>query len=239
MNWPSGVYSGPSSSPGWRVRFVSSPVPSDGDLVDVELAVPPAGVDEGLRPSGDQPWKYEGVLARDPLRRAAGRGQGVDGGLAVACGLVADAQPRPVEGEDVVVVVAHRGPRVDGGRRPRGEVEAVEPPAALGAAGGVVDERAPVPRPVRRLEGLGRAVDHLPVPRPHVEDLEAASEVVPVRDEALAGRAVEAHVAEDGALHHLRVVRAERRAPRTRRRRERAPRPAWSRTSRRTGRPRG
>ena len=85
----------------------------------------------------------------------------------------------------------------------------MEPPPTLGAAGGVVDERAPVPRPVRRLEGLRGAVDHLPVPGLHVEDLEAAPDVVPVGNEALAGRADEAHVVEDGALHHVGVVRAQ------------------------------
>ena len=43
----------------------------------------------------------------------------------------------------------------------------------------------------------------------HVEDLEPAADVVAVGHEALAGRADEAHVAEDGALHHVGVVRAQ------------------------------
>ena len=142
------------------------------------------------------------------IRRGVPPWDGEDRGSSVDA-LVADADHRAVERQDVVVVVALRGAGVDEGRLPRGEVEATEPAALLPVAARVVDEGAAVARPVGRLEGLGRAVEELAMPAGHVEDLEVAPDVVPIGNEPLPGGPDDAHVAEDRPLEHLRVVRAE------------------------------
>src|SRR5258706_60463 len=86
------------------------------------------------------------------------------------------------------------------------------PSAAIGATAGVVDERAAVARPVGRFEGLGRAQDALPAAGRDVEDLQDASDVVPVGHEAFLRRTDDPDVAERGLLDDARIVRAEEEA---------------------------
>ena len=113
MNLPSGENSGPSSRPLLFVMFSSVPDPSDGDRVDVELAVAAAGVDQPLA-VGRPAVQVRRRQRRDALRRTATGGHGVDRGLAGA--LVADAEHRAVERQHVIVVVAIGRAGVD--RRP-------------------------------------------------------------------------------------------------------------------------
>ena len=176
------------------------------DPVDVELAAAPARVDEEAA-VGRPAVQVRGRARGDAPRRAAGRGQDVDDGAAfVLARVVADAEPPAVEREDVVVVVRRGEARVDFRHGLRAQVEAVE------AAVPVVDERAPVARPVRRLQGVGDGVDDPAPPRRHVEDFEAAPDVVAVLDEARGRRDSDAHAVEEGALGYVLIVRADEEA---------------------------
>src|SRR3954462_534366 len=109
----------------------------------------------------------------------------------------------------MIVVVPVRGARVDRCPLTRGQVEADEPAAAFRAAAGVVDQRAAVLCPVRRLERLAGPMDPLPPAALDVQHFEDAADVVAIRNEALLCRLHDPHVAENSALGDVGIVRTE------------------------------
>jgi hypothetical protein len=80
--------------------------------------------------------------------------------------MVADAEPLPVERQDMVVVVGRSEARVELRRSPRGQLKAVE------KAIDVIDEEASVFRPIGRLDRAVRAENGRAPPGFDVEELD-------------------------------------------------------------------
>src|SRR5216684_3830235 len=115
-----------------------------------------------------------------------------------------DPERLPVEGEDVIVIVAGGEPRIQGDRSPIREVKAIQQSLA------VVNQRRAVLGPVGRLDRLGRTVHDPAVPGRDVEDLQIAANKVTVRHEPVSRWRGDPDVAEGGAFDRSIVVGADK-----------------------------
>src|SRR5436190_20991564 len=113
----------------------------------------------------------------------------------------------------MIVIVPDGEIRGDETRLPGCQVEAIQTAAIVRiTATGVVDQSRAVGRPVRRFKRLGRTVNELAASGSDLEDFQMTSNVVPVRNEVDLHRANDAHVAKNGLLDHVRVMRTEEQA---------------------------
>src|SRR2546430_6946123 len=105
--------------------------PVHRDAIDVEFPPPLSGVDQKLpvrRPS----VQVRRAQLRDPPRcPASHRYRIYDRGVVILRALLADRERSPVEGQDVIIVVAGGEPGVQGDGSPIGEVEAIQQALAV------------------------------------------------------------------------------------------------------------
>ena len=138
------------------------------------------------------------------FRLAARQRNGIYDGVVIFPGVTADGEHVSIERNDMVIIVPDDISGINQHWRLRFQIEAVEPPLAI------IDQGFAIQRPVGGLEHIVCVVNDLPVTAGNIQDLQPTSEGILPTIKSFLHRHDDAYIVEDGLLHNLIFVRAEK-----------------------------